>query len=65
MRSGHTCSVSNRHDPVTARVQINVDADFADLFELRADDRRYDEPEADRQVRRADDALRFDYRRPG
>jgi hypothetical protein len=38
--------VSNRPDPVTARVDLTVDADFADLFELRADDRHYAKPGA-------------------
>ncbi|MGW7241541.1 amylo-alpha-1,6-glucosidase [Streptomyces sp. NPDC054804] len=59
----HLRLVSNRPEPVTAHVRITVDADFSDLFELRADDRRYDKPGAELQVHRTDDALHFDYRR--
>ncbi|MFG2357921.1 glycogen debranching N-terminal domain-containing protein [Streptomyces sp. NPDC048521] len=59
----HLRLVSNRPDPVTARVEITVDADFADLFELRADDRHYDKPGGRRQVQRTDEGLVFDYRR--
>ncbi|MFI9613463.1 glycogen debranching N-terminal domain-containing protein [Streptomyces sp. NPDC052023] len=59
----HLRLVSNRPDPVTARVELTVDADFADLFELRADDRHYPKPGARYETRRTDDGLRFDYRR--
>ncbi|MFF1595830.1 glycogen debranching N-terminal domain-containing protein, partial [Streptomyces sp. NPDC058286] len=33
--------VSNSQDPIATEVVLTVDADFADLFELRADDRHY------------------------
>ncbi|MGW1541929.1 amylo-alpha-1,6-glucosidase [Streptomyces sp. NPDC002309] len=59
----HLRLVSNRPDPVTARVDLTVDADFADLFELRADDRHYPKPGAGYESRRTDEGLRFDYRR--
>ncbi|MFF2999809.1 glycogen debranching N-terminal domain-containing protein [Streptomyces sp. NPDC057950] len=59
----HLRLVSNRPDPVTALVEITVDADFADLFELRADDRHYDKPGARHEIHRTDDGLVFDYRR--
>ncbi|GHB45709.1 aminotransferase [Streptomyces viridiviolaceus] len=59
----HLRLVSNRPDPVTARVALTVDADFADLFELRADDRHYAKPGAEHEVHDTADGLRFDYRR--
>ncbi|MBZ9644137.1 glycogen debranching N-terminal domain-containing protein [Streptomyces sp. PSKA30] len=59
----HLRLVSNRPDPVTARVDLTVDADFADLFELRADDRHYPKPGARYETRRTDEGLLFDYRR--
>ncbi|MGI5397526.1 amylo-alpha-1,6-glucosidase [Streptomyces sp. CA-251251] len=59
----HLRLVSNRPDAVTARVDLTVDTDFADLFELRADDRRYDKPGAEREIRATTDGLRFSYRR--
>ncbi|MGW1727803.1 amylo-alpha-1,6-glucosidase [Streptomyces sp. NPDC002306] len=61
--SEHLRLVSNRPDPVTARVEITVDADFADLFELRSDGRHYDKPGARHDSRRTDDGLVFDYHR--
>ncbi|GEC10273.1 aminotransferase [Streptomyces spinoverrucosus] len=63
MLTEHLRLVSNRPDPVTARVHLTVDADFADLFELRADDRRYLKPGARYETRPTDEGLRFDYRR--
>lgn len=63
MLTEHLRLVSNRPDPVTALVEITVDVDFADLFELRADDRHYDKPGARREIHRTDDGLVFDYRR--
>ncbi|QIY66746.1 glycogen debranching N-terminal domain-containing protein [Streptomyces sp. RPA4-2] len=63
MLTEHLRLVSNRPDPVTALVEITVDADFADLFELRADDRHYDKPGARHEIHRTDDGLVFDYRR--
>ncbi|MFE9628055.1 glycogen debranching N-terminal domain-containing protein [Streptomyces sp. NPDC006527] len=59
----HLRLVSNRPDPVTAHVELTIDADFADLFELRADDRHYDKPGARYEAHPTDDGLRFDYRR--
>ncbi|MBD0421916.1 aminotransferase [Streptomyces sp. TRM S81-3] len=59
----HLRIVSNRPDPVTARLDLTVDADFADLFELRADDRHYTKPGAEGHVHHTADGLRFDYRR--
>ncbi|MFJ4468073.1 glycogen debranching N-terminal domain-containing protein [Streptomyces sp. NPDC089424] len=59
----HLRLVSNRPDPVTARVDLTVDADFADLFELRADDRHYPKPGARYETRPTGEGLRFDYRR--
>ncbi|WP_393100941.1 glycogen debranching N-terminal domain-containing protein [Streptomyces sp. LN325] len=63
MLTEHLRLVSNRPDPVTALVEITVDADLADLFELRADDRHYDKPGARHEIHRTDDGLVFDYRR--
>ncbi|MET7443110.1 glycogen debranching N-terminal domain-containing protein, partial [Streptomyces sp. NPDC005568] len=59
----HLRLVSNRPDPVTARVEVTVDADFADLFELRADDRHYPKPDSVRQAHPTADGAHFDYRR--
>lgn len=59
----HLRLVSNRPSPVTARVDLTVDADFADLFELRADDRHYAKPGAHIEIRRTAEGLDFDYRR--
>ncbi|MER7719719.1 glycogen debranching N-terminal domain-containing protein [Streptomyces flaveolus] len=59
----HLRLVSNRPDAVTAQVDLTIDADFADLFELRADDRRYDKPGAERDARPTADGLCFSYRR--
>ncbi|MEV7075835.1 glycogen debranching N-terminal domain-containing protein [Streptomyces sp. NPDC091972] len=59
----HLRLVSNRPDPVTARIDLTVDADFADLFELRADDRHYTKADSRHEVRPTDDGLLFDYRR--
>ncbi|MBG7696704.1 aminotransferase [Streptomyces sp. MC1] len=59
----HLRLVSNRPEPVTARVEITADADFADLFELRADDRHYAKPGVRRETHHTDDGLVFDYRR--
>ncbi|MCC9154632.1 aminotransferase [Streptomyces parvulus] len=59
----HLTLVSNRPDPVTARVELTVGADFADLFELRADDRQYAKPGAAYETRDGADGLVFHYRR--
>ncbi|MET9498437.1 glycogen debranching N-terminal domain-containing protein [Streptomyces sp. NPDC006552] len=55
--------VSNSPDPLVADVAVTVDADFADTFELRADDRHYAKPGAVRSARRTDAGVEFDYRR--
>ncbi|WP_428957250.1 amylo-alpha-1,6-glucosidase [Streptomyces sp. cg35] len=55
--------VSNSPDPVVAEVVLTVDADFADTFELRADDRHYPKPDATRAAHRTDTGLEFTYRR--
>jgi glycogen debranching enzyme len=59
----HVRLVSNLPDPVTARVDFTVDVDFADLFELRADDRNYAKPGGRRAVHATRDGLLFDYQR--
>ncbi|MET9157958.1 glycogen debranching N-terminal domain-containing protein [Streptomyces parvulus] len=59
----HLTLVSNRPDLVTARVELTVGADFADLFELRADDRRYAKPGAEYETRDSADGVVFHYRR--
>ncbi|MGW5202696.1 amylo-alpha-1,6-glucosidase [Streptomyces spiralis] len=59
----HLRLVSNRPEPVTARIDLTVDADFADLFELRADDRTYPKPGGRHETHTTADGLRFDYRR--
>ncbi|GAB2607822.1 glycogen debranching N-terminal domain-containing protein [Streptomyces capparidis] len=59
----HLRLVSHRPDPVTARLDLAVDADFADLFELRGDDRSYPRPGARHEARATDDGVLFDHRR--
>ncbi|CAL9347303.1 amylo-alpha-1,6-glucosidase [Streptomyces sp. enrichment culture] len=59
----HLSLVSNRPDAVTARLGLTVDADFADLFELRADDRHYAKPGAEYDSRATADGVLFGYRR--
>ncbi|MGW7616447.1 amylo-alpha-1,6-glucosidase [Streptomyces antimycoticus] len=59
----HLRLVNNRPGPVTARIELTVDADFADLFELRADDRHYAKPDGRHETHTTDDGLLFDYRR--
>ncbi|RZB19269.1 aminotransferase [Streptomyces sp. F001] len=59
----HLRLVSNRPDPVTAQVEVTVDADFADLFELRADNRHYPKPDSVHQAHITADGAQFDYRR--
>lgn len=55
--------VSNSPDPLVAEVVLSVDADFADTFELRADDRHYPKPDAVHRAHRMDTGLEFTYRR--
>ncbi|RSN66312.1 aminotransferase [Streptomyces sp. WAC 04229] len=59
----HLTLVSNRPDPVTAHVELTVGADFADLFELRADDRHYAKPGAEYETHDRADGPVFTYRR--
>ncbi|MFD6293432.1 glycogen debranching N-terminal domain-containing protein [Streptomyces sp. NPDC060235] len=59
----HLRLVSNRPEAVTAVLELVVDADFADLFELRADDRRYPKPDAERHSAVTDTGVLFTYRR--
>ncbi|MFF4155220.1 glycogen debranching N-terminal domain-containing protein [Streptomyces sp. NPDC001651] len=59
----HLSLVSNRPDAVNAHVELTVDADFADLFELRADGRRYGKPGAEHEIRATADGVRLSYRR--
>ncbi|RDS60629.1 glycogen debranching N-terminal domain-containing protein [Streptomyces sp. M7] len=59
----HLRLVSNRPEPVTAHVALTVDADFADLFELRADDRHYDKPGAQHTTRVTSEGVLLEYRR--
>ncbi|WP_455356451.1 amylo-alpha-1,6-glucosidase [Streptomyces sp. SYSU K217416] len=55
--------VSNRPEPVAARLVLTVDADFADQFELRADDRVYPKPGAERDTQPRPEGVEFGYRR--
>ncbi|MGY0488332.1 amylo-alpha-1,6-glucosidase [Streptomyces sp. WG-D5] len=55
--------VSNSPDPLVAEVVIAADADFADTFELRADERRYPKPDTERTTQRHDSGVEFGYRR--
>ncbi|MEU0046168.1 amylo-alpha-1,6-glucosidase [Streptomyces werraensis] len=55
--------VSNLPEPVTAELELTADADFADLFELRADGRTYERPGAEHSARPVQGGVRFDYRR--
>ncbi|WP_372337848.1 glycogen debranching N-terminal domain-containing protein [Streptomyces sp. MK5] len=59
----HLRLVSNLPDPVTARVDLTVDVDFADLFELRADDRHYAKPGSRYTAHTTPDGVHFDYHR--
>ncbi|MFD7064738.1 glycogen debranching N-terminal domain-containing protein [Streptomyces sp. NPDC059906] len=59
----HLSLVGNRPDAVTARLDLTVGADFADLFELRADDRHYAKPGAEYDSRATADGVLFGYRR--
>lgn len=53
----HLSLVSNRPDALTARLDLTVGADFADLFELRADDRHYAKPGAEYESRDTADGV--------
>ncbi|MGW7518902.1 amylo-alpha-1,6-glucosidase [Streptomyces sp. NPDC054796] len=54
---------SNLGEPVTARLAITADADFADQFELRSDHRWYEKPHAVRTRQAHPDGVEFGYRR--
>ncbi|MCQ4211381.1 amylo-alpha-1,6-glucosidase [Streptomyces longispororuber] len=55
--------VSNRPEPMTVRLALTVDADFADQFELRADHRTYVKTGAVRTRDVLDDGVEFTYTR--
>jgi glycogen debranching enzyme len=55
--------VNNLPDPVEAVVELRVDADFADQFELRSDHRRYAKDGARREAVPHPDGLEFRYHR--
>ncbi|QKW06366.1 aminotransferase [Streptomyces sp. NA04227] len=55
--------VSNRPVPLGLRIELTVDADFTDQFELRADLRTYAKPGAVRSREVLDDGVEFGYRR--
>ncbi|MFE9834662.1 glycogen debranching N-terminal domain-containing protein [Streptomyces sp. NPDC005551] len=54
---------SNRPTPLTVRVAVTADADFADQFELRSDHRTYAKTGAVRTRDVLDDGVEFGYRR--
>ncbi|MQY11529.1 hypothetical protein SRB5_16480 [Streptomyces sp. RB5] len=53
----------NRAEAETVRLALTVDADFADLFELRSDHRVYDKAHAVRTRQALPDGVEFGYRR--
>ncbi|MBB4935210.1 glycogen debranching enzyme [Lipingzhangella halophila] len=55
--------VNHTSEPRTARVRYHAAADFADQFELRADDREYAKPGAHRSCEPTPTGVRFDYHR--
>ncbi|MEU0373989.1 glycogen debranching N-terminal domain-containing protein [Streptomyces sp. NPDC006283] len=55
---------NNRPVPVTAHLRLTADADFADQYELRGDDRTYAKPGAVHHVEVTADGLAFRYERP-
>jgi glycogen debranching enzyme len=55
--------VGNRAGATAVRLELTVDADFADQFELRADHRTYPKPDAERSVNPLPDGAEFRYRR--
>lgn len=57
--------VGNRAEPTTVEIALEVDADFADQFELRADHRHYDKADGARTVEDAPSGVTFRYRRGG
>lgn len=59
----HVRVVSNRAEPATVEIALEVDADFADQFELRGDHRRYDKADGRRTAEDRADGVAFRYRR--
>ncbi|MEU5363912.1 glycogen debranching N-terminal domain-containing protein [Streptomyces sp. NPDC005925] len=59
----HLRLVNNRPEPVTAHLDLAVDADFADLFELRSDGRRYARPDSRYETRATGGGVEFGFRR--
>ncbi|MEU6113394.1 glycogen debranching N-terminal domain-containing protein [Streptomyces sp. NPDC047117] len=59
----HIRLTSNRGETTTATLEITVDADFADQFELRADHRAYAKPHTVRTRDAREDGVEFGYRR--
>ncbi|MEO3807550.1 glycogen debranching N-terminal domain-containing protein [Sphaerisporangium sp. B11E5] len=53
----------NQGEPVAVELELHVDADFADQFELRADHRTYPKPGARRSVTAVPGGVVFHYRR--
>ena len=54
---------NNTGHRVTTALELLVDADFADQFELRSDRRTFAKPDAERTTTAHADGLTFDYRR--
>ncbi|MET9107399.1 glycogen debranching N-terminal domain-containing protein [Streptomyces zhihengii] len=59
----HLRLVSNRPHAVTAHLELAVDVDFADLFELRSDGRTYAKPHARYDTRSTSSGVHYTYRR--
>jgi len=56
--------LNNTPQPVDARIDLTVDADFADQFELRSDHRTYPRSDLERETTVDPDGVTFHYRRP-
>ncbi|GAA4195635.1 glycogen debranching N-terminal domain-containing protein [Streptosporangium oxazolinicum] len=59
----HIRLVSNSGEPTVVELELHVDADFADQFELRADHRAYEKPGARRTAHDTATGVAFHYRR--
>ncbi|GAA2428710.1 amylo-alpha-1,6-glucosidase [Streptomyces macrosporus] len=59
----HLRITANTGHDTALTVRLDVDADFADQFELRSDHRRYDKPGARRTLDELPDGVAFHYRR--
>ncbi|MFJ6632082.1 glycogen debranching N-terminal domain-containing protein [Streptomyces sp. NPDC091376] len=55
--------VNNGPTALTTHIGLALDADFADQFELRADDRAYPKPDAEHETHVRADGVEFGYRR--